>query len=70
MEKNEVAKRVLEAVRGNDAAIQEISRALLSKDAAQIKRTFSQVAGVDLTDEQVETLIQDYSTQEKIAAST
>jgi hypothetical protein len=70
METNEVAKRVLEAVRGNNAAIQQISSALLSKDAAHIKATFAQVARVELTNEQTQILLQDYSTPEKVAAST
>jgi len=67
---NEMARRVLDAVRGNDAALQQVSKALLSQDEEQIRTAFAQVAGVQLTDEQVQTLVENYSSEDKLAAST
>jgi hypothetical protein len=70
MAANDVAQRVLERVRGNPQAIQQVSDALLSRDEAVIRQTLSDVAGVQLTDEQVSTVMQDYSTPEQVAAGT
>jgi hypothetical protein len=70
MENQELARQVLDAVRGNTAAIQQLSSALLSKDEARIKQAFAQVAHVELTPEQLRTVLQEYSTPEQVAAST
>jgi hypothetical protein len=70
MENQELAQQVLNVIRGNTAAIQQLSSALLSKDEARIKQAFAQVAHVELTPEQLRTVLQDYSTPEKVAAST
>ena len=70
MTNSELTRQVLDAVRGKDAAIQQIASALLSKDETQIKRVFADVVGVMLTDDQTNTIIVEYSTSEAIAAST
>jgi hypothetical protein len=70
MTNSELTQQVLEAVRGKDAAIQQIATAILSKDETQIKRVFANVAGVTLTDAQTQTILSEYQTSDQIAAST
>jgi hypothetical protein len=70
MTNSELTRQVLDAVRGKDAAIQQIASALLSKDEKRIKLVFAEVAGVMLTDDQTETILVEYSTTDAIAAST
>ncbi len=58
MAKNdELAKKVLAAIKGDNEAIKKISNALVSRDEAQIKGAFKQVAGVDLSDDDVKGVI-------------
>jgi hypothetical protein len=70
MTNSELTQQVLDAVRGKDAAIQQIATAILSKDQTQIKRVFADVAGVTLTDAQTQTILSEYQTSDQIAAST
>ena len=70
MTNSELTQQVLDAVRGKDAAIQQIATAILSKDETQIKRVFADVAGVSLTDAQTQTILSEYQTSDQIAAST
>jgi hypothetical protein len=70
MTNSELTQQVLEAVRGKDAAIQQIATAILSRDETQIKRVFADVAGVTLTDAQTQTILSEYQTSDQIAAST
>jgi hypothetical protein len=70
MTNSELTQQVLDAVRGKDAAIQQIATAILSKDETQIKRVFADVAGVTLTDAQTQTILSEYQTSDQIAAST
>jgi len=70
MTNSELTQQVLDAVRGKDAAIQQIASAILSKDEAQIKRVFADVAGVTLDDAQTQTILAEYQTSDQIAAST
>jgi hypothetical protein len=70
MTNSELTRQVLDAVRGKDAAIQQIATAILSKDETQIKRVFADVAGVTLTDAQTQTILSEYQTSDQIAAST
>ena len=70
MTNSELTQQVLDAVRGKDAAIQQIAVAILSKDETQIKRVFADVAGVTLTDAQTQTILSEYQTSDQIAAST
>ena len=70
MTNSELTQQVLDAVRGKDAAIQQIATAILSKDETQIKRVFAEVAGVTLTDAQTQTILSEYQTSDQIAAST
>jgi predicted metal-binding transcription factor (methanogenesis marker protein 9) len=50
--KNDVAKRIMEAVQGDQKAIKAVSEALVSGDPAKIRSVVSTVAKVDLTDEE------------------
>jgi hypothetical protein len=70
MTNSELTQQVLDAVRGKDAAIQQIATAILSKDETQIKRVFADVAGVTLTDTQTQAILSEYQTSDQIAAST
>jgi hypothetical protein len=70
MTNSELTQQVLDAVRGKDAAIQQIATAILSKDETRIKRVFADVAGVTLTDAQTQTIRSEYQTSDQIAAST
>lgn len=70
MADKELVTRVLNAVRGDNEKIRRISEALLSHDEARIKQVFSQVASVQLSDDQVRQIARDYSTPERIAAGT
>jgi hypothetical protein len=56
MSLNDLANRVLQAVKGDKAAIKKISEALASRDPEQIKQAFSQVAGLELSGEELELL--------------
>lgn len=62
--------QVLAIVRGDSEAITKLCNALLSRDAEEIKQVFAQVAGVELSDEEIEVAIGDYSSPEILAAST
>jgi hypothetical protein len=70
MSNDQVIERVLEATKGNDAALKKLSAALLSHDKAQIKQVVHEVAKVDLTDEQLDYAMREYTSQEQIAANT
>ncbi len=59
MATNDLASRVLDAVRGDNEAIQKVSEALVSGDAAKIKRVFSEVAKVEITDEEAAQVVAD-----------
>jgi hypothetical protein len=53
MDLKDLASRVLQAVSGNNEAIKKLSEALVSRDPARIKKDFSEIANVQLTDEEV-----------------
>jgi hypothetical protein len=63
-------EKVLAGVRENDTAVQELSAALLSQDKPRIKQVFHDVAGVDFTDAEVDSLVAEFGTEDKIAAFT
>jgi predicted metal-binding transcription factor (methanogenesis marker protein 9) len=50
---------VLAAVQGDDEAIKKVSEALVSGDAAEIRRTFSEVAKAEITEEQAQDVVND-----------
>lgn len=70
VEAKEKMLQVLAIVRGDSNAITALCNALLSRDAEEIKRVFSEVAGVELSDEEVAIAIEDYSSPEAIVCST
>ncbi len=66
----ELIEQVISRLRSDNAAFQEVSVAILSGDRARISEVFHRVVGVDLTDAQLQTLLSDYSSEERIAALT
>jgi len=59
MATTDLASRVLAAVQGDDEAIKKISAALVSGDPAEIKRVFSEVAKIEVTDEEALEVVKD-----------
>lgn len=57
--KDELAKKVLDAVKGDPAAVKEVSTALVSRDPAKIREVFSRVAKVHLGDNEIEMILQE-----------
>ena len=49
---SDLAGRVLAAVQGDDEAVKKLSEALVSGDPGVIKQVFSEVAKIDITDEE------------------
>ena len=56
---DDLTNRVLAAVQGDDDAIKKLSEALVSGDPAAVKRVFSEVAKVEITDEQAAEIVAD-----------
>ena len=69
MDSGELTRKVLAAVRGNDALTQEISSALLSRDPAKVRQALRNM-GIDASDAEVDQAINEFGTEEKIAANT
>ena len=59
MATNDLASRVLDAVRGDNEAIKKISEALVSGDAAVITQVFSEVAKIEISDEEAQEVVAD-----------
>ena len=55
--KDELAKKVLDAVKGDPEAVKEVSAALVSRDPARIKRVIARVSGINLLDEEVKMIL-------------
>lgn len=69
MSLDDLANRVLSAVKGDKAAIKQISEALVSRDPEEIKRVFSEVAKVELSPEELQMLVNELETNpSRIAA--
>jgi hypothetical protein len=66
----QMIEQVISRLRGDNAALQEVSAAILSRDEVRIRAVFHRVVGIDLTNEQLETVLHDYSNEQQIAAST
>ena len=70
MNAKDLSEKVLPLVRNNNALAQTFSAALLSHDKAQIRKVFNDHAGVDLSDADIETAVNEFGNQEQIAAYT
>ena len=69
MSLDDLANRVLSAVKGDKDAIKQISEALVSRDPGEIKRVFSEVAKVELSPEELQMLVNELETNpSRIAA--
>jgi hypothetical protein len=66
----QMIEQVISRLRGDNAALQEVSAAILSRDEVRIRAVFHRVVGIDLTNEQLQTVLHDYSNEQQIAAST
>ena len=69
MSLNDVANRILDAIKGDKMATMRISEALASKDPEVLRKTISEVTGIELTAEELDTLVREIeSNPSKIAA--
>lgn len=69
MSLNDLANRILNAIKGDKTATKRISEALASKDPQEIKKTVSEVAGIEVTAEELDMLVSELeSNPTKIAA--
>jgi hypothetical protein len=71
--KDELAKRVLDAVKGDPEAVKDVSGALVSRDPERIKQSIARVAGIHLTDEELKMILGELGTnpeQAVVAYST
>lgn len=69
MSLNDIANRILDAIKGDKAATKRISEALASKDPEEIRRTVLEVGGIELTAEELDTLVREVeSNPSRIAA--
>lgn len=57
--KDELAQKVLKAVKGNAEAVKTVSSALVSQDKARIAGTISKVAGIHLNDEELDMILRE-----------
>jgi hypothetical protein len=57
MSLNDLADRVLKAIKGDKEAIKKISEALAGRDPARIKQVIEEVAKIDMTPEEVAMLM-------------
>ena len=57
--KDELAKKVLDAVRGDPEAVKAVSGALVSRDPEQIRRVLARVAGIHLSEQELEMIVKE-----------
>lgn len=55
--KDELASKLIDAVKGNPEAVKKVSDALVTGDPAQIKSVFSSVAGEDISDDDAQIIV-------------
>jgi uncharacterized membrane protein YvbJ len=55
----EIAEQVVEATRGDTAAVRAIAEAVQSRDQQRIKSVLKESAGVDVTDEEINNALQE-----------
>ena len=57
--KDELAQKVLKAVKGDNEAVKTVSSALVSRDKDRIAGAISKVAGIHLSDEELEMILRE-----------
>lgn len=57
--KDELAKKVLDAVKGDAEAVKEVSKALVSRDPKQIREVFSRVVKIHLDEKEIELILKE-----------
>jgi len=67
--KDELAKKVLDAVKGDPKAIKEVSGALVSRDPQQIREVFSRVAKIDLHEHEIELMLRELGSSSEQAVA-
>jgi hypothetical protein len=55
--KDELAQRVLDAVKGDREAVNDVSGALVSRDPERIKQSIARVAGIDLSEQELQMIL-------------
>src|SRR5262249_11109198 len=55
--KDELARRVLDAVKGDPDAVKDVSGALVSRDPEQIRQSIARVAGIQLSDDELQMIL-------------
>lgn len=70
MTNEQVTEKLVKALQNNNAGYQRVAKAMLSKDRAETKKAVHEVAGIDLTDAQLDLMMTEYANKEKIAAFT
>jgi hypothetical protein len=67
--KDELAKKVLDAVKGNPEAIKEVSGALVSRDPERIHEVFLRVAKIDLGPEEIDMILRELGSSSEQAVA-
>ena len=67
--KDELAKKVLDAVKGDPEAIKAVSTALVSRDPKQIHEVFQRVAKIDLSREEIEMILREMGSSSEAAVA-
>lgn len=67
--KDELAHKVLKAVKGNAEAVKTVSSALVSQDKDRIAGAISQVAGIHLSNEELEMIVRELGTNPEQAVA-
>jgi len=57
--KDELAQKVLNAVKGDAEAVKKVSSALVSRDKARIAGAIAQVAGIHLSEDELEMILRE-----------
>ena len=70
MDTRELTDKVMPMMRANPELARQFSEALLSHDKAKIQTVFHDKAGVDLSDADLEVVLNEFGAQEQIAAWT
>jgi hypothetical protein len=70
MTDDQAMQQIITSLKGNDAGTQKFTQAILSQDRAATKQVVHDLTGVDLSEQQLDTLLSEYADKDKIAAWT
>jgi hypothetical protein len=68
MTDDQAMQQIITSLKGNDAGTQKFTQAILSQDRVATKQVVHDLTGVDLTEQQLDTLLSEYADKDKIAA--